>query len=479
MRRRNILLLQPLRIYKRWPMPEDFTGLISSTPTLAFAQLAGALKEHQITYLDGIARDPKLAELTAKVAAADMVLINAHSSIGAMNVEANVRHIQMVDPAKVIILGGHHATLYDQEWLGRGAHFVVRGEGEVTIVELLAALEAGGPLDEVAGISWRGPDGRFHRNPDREQVADLDQLPLPDWTILDPGRYHLPLPIKGYATTVETSRGCGHGCQFCAASKMWRNRQRFKSAERVLEELRVLQRLGYRRLWFADDNFLADPERDNAIFEGILREGISLQFMAFMRADSVARNPDLVATAARAGLRNALVGFESPVQRILTRINKAASSDEQPRAAALLRRHGVFIGGFFMVGYLDETPEETAAVFRAAAELADFPIISIFEPRRGTPDFFRSVEQGEVCGGDQFYHNTVDAINSQKQVLGPYRRFYANFFRRPRTLRQLLIGTPAQRAFFRALYTNMARSVAGVTPNRAAHPWKMVQDIHS
>ena len=269
----RLLLLQPLRIYKRWPMPEDFTGLVSTVPTLAMPQVAGALAGHEIDYLDGIARDHSLAELSRRVARADAVLINAHSSIGALNVEANVRHIVDHHPTTPVVLGGHHATVYDFEWLDRGVHHVVRNEGEWTIRELVDAMERGGGYDEVAGLSWRDGVGDYHRNPDRPLTADLDDLPMPDWSILDPSLYGLPLPLDGHATTLETSRGCHHRCSFCAASKMWHHTQRFKSAERVLEELHMVQRLGYRKLWFADDNYGARPERDLELYELIARHG--------------------------------------------------------------------------------------------------------------------------------------------------------------------------------------------------------------
>ena len=147
----NILFLQPLRVYKRWPMPEDFTGLISSVPTLALAQLAGCLTGHRHDLVDGIAREYALRELDERAARADLVLINAHSSIGALNVEANLRRIKEKSPGKKVVLGGHHATLYDREWVARGADFVVRSEGEQTIAELLTTGSPAGVRSRRTG----------------------------------------------------------------------------------------------------------------------------------------------------------------------------------------------------------------------------------------------------------------------------------------------------------------------------------------
>ncbi|MEI7527646.1 MAG: radical SAM protein [Elusimicrobiota bacterium] len=475
---KKILMLQPLRVYERWPMPDDFTGLLGNSPTLAFAQLRGALKGYDAEFMDGLAGDYTLAELTRRAGEADAVLVNAHSSIGALNVEANVRHLLDTAPGKPIILGGHHATAYDFEWLGRGAHFVVRNEGERTITELLAAIGKGGPYDGIAGLSWKDGERNYRRNPARQLAADLDDLPMPDWTIYDPGLYSLPLPIKGYATTAETSRGCQHRCRFCAASEMWGHTQRFKSPARVLEELRTLNRLGFTRIWFSDDNFCADPARYTEIFEGILRENLKLNFIVFIRPDTVARSPELMKLAYRAGMRVALLGIETTVNRILNDFAKASDGETSRRAVEILRAAGIFIAGFMMVGYMDETQEETDAVFRASDELTDYPIISIFEPRHGTADFSRATAQLDLPGGDMFYHNTVKFIPSKAHILKQYRRFHRNYLLHPKQFKKLLFGTPVQRDWYRTLYLNMARSVLSVTPAKAAHPWKMVRALY-
>ena len=474
----SILFLQPLRIHKRWPMPEDFTGLISSVPTLALAQLAGCLPGHRRELVDGIAREYTLRELDASAARADLVLVNAHSSIGALNVEANLRRIKERSPDKAVVLGGHHATLYDREWVARGADYVVRHEGEDTIRELVAALAAGRGGEGIAGLTWRDASGAARRNPDRELAADLDRLPMPDWSLLEPKLYGLPLPGGGWATSVETSRGCGHRCAFCAASDMWRHRQRYKSPERVLDELKLLRGLGYRKLWVVDDNFGGDPGIAAAICEGIIRARLDLRWMCFLRADTASRHPELIALAARAGLRHALVGFESPLAGKLREFGKGGDGADYGQASAVLRRHGVFVGGFFIVGTHGETRRETAQVLAAAAELSDYPIVSIFEPRRGTEAFRRSTEQGDLPSADMFYHNTVHALPSLRApLMRQYRAFYRNFLLAPRQLRQFAWGTPAQRSFYRFLFAGMARSLLSVTPAKLRQPWEMVLDI--
>ena len=471
----RLLFLQPLRIYKRWPMPEDFTGLVGSVPTLAFPQLAGALPGHEFDHLDGLVRNWSLRELGSRAARADAILINAHSSIGSRNVEANIEFLNKRFPDKPIILGGHHATIYVQEWLEKGAHFVVRNEGETTIRELVEALGKGGSVEAIEGLSWRNGEGTPVHNPDRLLTADLDSLPFPDWSVVDLSHYRLPFPEDGYAASLETSRGCTQRCSFCTTSHMWRGSHRFKSAERVLEELRALQRKGVGKLWISDDNFGVGPARDMAIYEGMLREKMRFNWATMIRADSIRNNPDTIATAARAGFKMAFVGFESPVPRIMGEFRKEVDPEAHAETAAILRRNGIFIIGFFVVGYPGETADETEAVFRAARGLSDYPIISIFEPRRGSEAYERCAEAGDMPSDDMFYHNTVDFIPSQRHLLKRYRKFFSRYLRHPGQLRKLTFGTPVQRNFYRFLYGNMTRSVLTVSPSKIAHPWKMVK----
>jgi anaerobic magnesium-protoporphyrin IX monomethyl ester cyclase len=473
----RLLFLQPLRIFKRWPVPEDFTGLLSRVPTLAFAQLAGAVPGHRFDLLDGLAHDASLAELGRRARVADLVLLNAHSSIGATNVEANVRFLAEAAPDTPIVVGGHHATQYDREWLERGVRFVVRGEGENTLAELLEAFARGGGFEGIEGLSFRAVDGAVQRNKDRALEPSLDSFPFPDMDLFDPASYSISLPGEGYSTTFETSRGCTHDCAFCTTRSMWRSGQRFKSAERVLAELRELHRRGFRKLWLADDNFGAAPERDAAIYEGMLREKLDFRIAAMVRADSVTSHPELWKLAARAGFTMGFVGFESVSERSLAAWRKGISPDLPARASMILRRAGIFVVGFLIVGYPEETDDEVSQVLAAATNLADYPVISIFEPRRGSDAFEKCRARNDMPTADMFTHNSVDFVPSRRHLLKRYRRFFTAYLAHPRQMRKLLLGSPTERCFFRRVYGNLVHATLDVTPAGLAHPWQFVRDI--
>ena len=131
-----------------------------------------------------------------------------------------------------------------------------------------------------------------------------------------------------------------------------------------------------------------------------------------------------------------------------------------------------------MVGYLGEKQEETDLTFRAADEMSDYPIISIFEPRLGTSDFYRSEKYFDLPSSDMFYHNTVNFIPSKIHILDQYRNFYRKYLFHPKQMGKLLFGTPIQKVWYRTQYKNMAKSVLSVSMDKIAHPWSMVRDIY-
>lgn len=478
----NVLLLQPLRIFKRWPIPEDFTALIASVPTLALAQLAGTLPEHSCRIVDGLWQDFPIRTLLDHAKWADVVLINAHSSIGSMNVEANVRIIKNAMPDKTIIVGGHHATLYAKGWLDRGVDVVVRNEGERTLPELIYALEHDLSLDPILGITFRRrwPDGRVEdvATPDRPLIEDLDELPMPRWDLEDPSLYDLPLPRRGPATTIETSRGCHHACSFCAASDMWFHRQRYKSVERVVKELEQLKRLGYSKLWVVDDNYGDKPKRDLEIYQEMAGRGLDFDWMCFIRCDTVFKYPEAIAAAARAGLKHTLVGFEGIHEHRMAEYGKRGMVQHYEQVSKILRDNGIFIGGFFIVGYMGETVEETRETLAASQRLADYPIVSMFEPRMGTRAFDPAAKEGRV-DSDPFYHNTQKPLPGQEPTMEVYRGFYRQYLSQPSRLVKLVTGTPVYRTYYRYLYTNLVRSTTDVSIARLRNPWEMIRDIEA
>jgi radical SAM superfamily enzyme YgiQ (UPF0313 family) len=243
-----------------------------------------------------------------------------------------------------VILGGPHVTFLAEEALDH-AEFVIRGEGEQTLMDLIQAWESGGDYSNIANLSYRSSSGRVH-NPARPFPQDLDSLPHPDLSLLKPDRRW----TSGRPTIpILTSRGCPFDCSFCSVTGMFGKKYRFRSTENVVAELKKYDR---RRniVFFYDDNFAANPSRAKALLEAMIKEKFKFHWTAQVRAD-IAQDEELVRLMKKAGCHTLFIGFESVNPRSLEEMNKRQTVAEISRAIHVLRKHHIHIHGMFVYGF--------------------------------------------------------------------------------------------------------------------------------
>jgi len=439
----RILLMNPIRLYWRWPTSPDATMMLANAAPLTLAQLAAAVPGHEVRLLDGHLRSAGRAELSELVRWADLVGINVMSSYAALNTELNLRFIKAVDPSTRVIIGGHHATFNRDEWLSRGADFVIRNEGEQTLSDLLDTLAKSGDPSSVPGLSFV-EDGEVRHNRDRQQRADLDTLPMPAWDLLDLSPYRLFLRRRGYAAAIESSRGCTHACQFCQGSAMWAHRQRFKSPSRFVAELEDLHGRGIRQVFVIDDSFgaIEDRERVKEIFRLWRRSGIELEWGTSFRVDSVVANQDLVEEAVELGMRFSLVGFESLSQRWVNTYGKDYAGglgvEAYQEVYEIFRRNGVLVGGFLVIGYPGQTLDDVRESLTRFRTICDVPIVTVYKPLKGTAGY-RRCERDGLLTKDMFYHDSqISPVKGAEEILAFYNSVFAKMQIHPRNLRALL-----------------------------------------
>ncbi len=172
-----------------------------------------------------------------------------------------------------VVMGGAHPTFLPDESL-EYADFVIRGEGEHSLVELLEHLEKGTPtLTGIKGLSYRDRDGRNVHNPSREFIEDLDSLPEPDFSLVHKWDLSNTYPVS-------TSRGCPFHCKFCSVIRMFGRSYRFKSVEATLKELKYVASVSKATKFIVDDNFAANKRRTKEILRGMIAEGIKTRWSA-------------------------------------------------------------------------------------------------------------------------------------------------------------------------------------------------------
>ncbi len=304
-----------------------------------------------------------------------------------------------------VIMGGAHSTFLPEESLLH-ADYVVRGEGEETIVELIDHLKENRPLNSIRGLSFRNEQGGIRHNPDRELISDLDLSPSPDFSLVYKWK-------KPKVVPVATSRGCPYACRFCSVVPMFGRKYRFKSVSKVIEELRAVAS-EKTHVFFVDDNFAANKGRTKALLRAMADSGIRLKWSAQMRTD-IAKDPELIKLMADSGCFSVFVGFESINPGTLELFNKKQAVEDITECIRMLKNHSINIHGMFVLGS-DTDDIQTIRNTRKYAN--EFNINSVqfmmLTPLPGTPIFKEFTDNGRIIHTDWSKYDAHHAVFEPK-----------------------------------------------------------------
>ena len=352
----RVLLINPF-----YPISE------TPSPPLGLAYLASALSKAGVevrildlvvypysqSMLQTLIEDfrPQVAGITAVTMTFD----------NAIRVIEDIKHI---DPHILTIMGGPHVSFCARETLRVCPQLdvIALGEGERTIVELVRAAINGRAWAGVNGIAYRkGTEICFTEK--RKPIEKLDDLPVPDRSLLPLGRYRaLGMPIS-----LTTSRGCPYKCIFCAGRKMVGEKVRYHSAERVATELQYLADLKFHQINIADDLFTANQNHCLSVCDEILKRNIKINWTAFARVDTVSEK--LLLKMKAAGCTAVSFGIESANPAILKTIKKGISVQQAQDAVRQCLRVGISPYASFILGLPGETPETIVETKAFAADL--------------------------------------------------------------------------------------------------------------
>lgn len=354
--------------------PPYHCGVVESAGTwlpLALVYLAGSLRAagHEVVIYDAMSRFHGYPEIgrTLEDLKPDVVATTAITATFLDAVEV-LRLAKRVDPRTVTVLGNVHPTFLWDETLRDHADavdFVVRGEGEATLVELLAALGAGADPARVRGIAYR-VDGRPVTTPPRTFQTVLDALPAA-WDLLDWGIYsYRPKPGSTLAV-VSSSRGCVKGCTFCSQQRFWQRRWRARSPESFVDELEHLRSVyGVNVAMLADETPTVHPERWRVIL-GLLRERrLDVELLMETRVTDILRDEPLLPAYREAGISHIYAGVEAVRQESLDLFEKDLRVEDSRRAIALINQADIVSETSLVLGM----PDETTSSIRETVDLA-------------------------------------------------------------------------------------------------------------
>lgn len=341
----------------------------------------------------------------------------------------------MIDMARrancTVIVAGSDATDHAERYLRQGADFVLLGEGEETLDELLDTLTGGRetPLASLRGLAYHtAPDGtplraapdsptETRRNSRRPDIKELDALPFPAWDLVNVDRYRrIWMERHGYfSMNMVTTRGCPYHCNWCA-KPIWGQRYHSRSPENVVAELTWLQETyDPHHIWYADDIMGLKPGWWQRFAELVEEEDVRVPFKCLTRADLVVRADDEVQALARSGCDIVWMGAESGSQKILNAMEKGTRVDQIYEATRRLRQAGIKVGFFLQFGYPGETRSDIEQTLQMVRDCRPDDIgMSVSYPLPGTK-FYESVK---VQLGEK--QNWVDSADLAMMYQGPF-----------------------------------------------------------
>jgi radical SAM superfamily enzyme YgiQ (UPF0313 family) len=377
--------------------PPSVTAILSiletTSPPLGLAYLASSLEREgaEVRILDSQALKLSFSDIKQEIKSWKPDIVGATGATSSCFQALGVLDIAKSYGAKTMA-GGPHFTFTDVETLEQFPYvdFVVRGEGERTVVELIKALEDDSEFSDIQGLTYRN-EKDIKRNKDRPLIENIDNIPFPAYHLLPMDKY-----IFGnhHYATMLTSRGCPYGCTFCSSSKLFGKRWRGRSPGNVAEELELLTgKYHVRNIEFLDDTFTLDQKRADKICDEIIDRRLSVTWTCSSRVNTI--NQNLLEKMKKAGCSTVYYGVETGSQEILNRINKGIKLNQIMNAFKITKEAGIRIIGSFIIG----SPGENVNTIKQTISFAkflkpDFAQFTVCTPYPGT-ELFETIENSE------------------------------------------------------------------------------------
>ena len=298
-----------------------------------------------------------------------------------------------LNPYVTVILGGVHSSLMYKQILEKlPVDFVVIGEAEETIVELLKELKKKKPdYTKIKGIAFKNKN-QVIKTDIRPYIKDLDKLPFPN-------HHYFEDNIKRYKTLyVTTSRGCPFACKFCSTSVHWGRVRRQRSVDNVIEEIKTLKdKYPYaEKIVFNDDEFILNKGWAKEFCSRLIKENLGLKWWCCVRVTSV--DEEIVSLMKKAGCFAVTLGIESGSPKILNYINKNIDRNLVKKAFDTCEKYGLPAGMFLMVGLPGEnskTIKETISLMKEINS-GNLGLPGLFQVYPGNETYNLAKQQGFI-----------------------------------------------------------------------------------
>lgn len=321
------------------------------------------------------------------------IYVNLMTKVNVIKIIAFIRAQKSLDHTK-IILGGPEVRNHAENFLKKGADFIVLGEGEETFYELIQTLEKTNTysLADVNGICYFDAEKTMHKNAERQKIKDVDILPFPNRKKVDL-RLYLDAWKKHHgknAISISTMRGCPYTCKWCSRAVYGLSYRR-RSAKLVVEEIKSIQKEYHPdTLWFVDDVFTVSHKWLEEFTKEIQAQNVTVQYECITRADRL--NAEAFQLLKDSGCFRVWIGAESGSQKIIDAMDRRVDVHEVRRMIQMAKTYEIEAGTFIMLGYPGETEtdiEET--IHHLKTSNPDYFTITVAYPIKGT-ELYQEVE---------------------------------------------------------------------------------------
>src|SRR3989344_1539554 len=436
----KLLLINPPAFKSpRWDVERPFY------PPLGLCYLASVLEKyhHRVRIIDADVLNYSFEEILRQAKIFQPDLIGIGSVTQRYGVAQELIAFLRQEGLAPIVIGGNHATRVKEKILQDiDVDYVMFGEAEFTLLDLVDALERKKPLGGIKGWIYRENDGSIKINPPREPLQNLDTIPFPARHLLP----HLTTHYRNATrykrlpmTHMVTSRGCLYRCSFCDHDR----NVRYFSPGYVASEFEQLQeKWGIREIHFWDEIFMMTPKRAKELCQEFKARRLDITWSAYARLDIIARNPELVPLIKESGCWELAVGIESGNQEVLNFIKKDLTLAQIRQGISLLRKNKIFVRGLFMLGHPTETRKSMQETINFAKSLPLNSVqFNLNVPLPGTEQYPLAEQYGSFESAaykDMSGHADMPVFIpkglTKEELLEAQKRAYREFYRRTRVV---------------------------------------------
>lgn len=332
-----------------------------------------------------------------------------------------------------IVAFGTVATVHSSYLLKKGViDYVVVGEPEITVFELIDVMNRNKKLSHIKGLVWK-KKGKIVFNKKRELLKDLDILPFPARDLLPVNKYYQPIAKENPYMTMRSSRGCVYNCLFCGTKTTGQNVWRGRNPLKVVDEMEeIVSKYGAKEIELYDEQFLIDRERVIKICKEIIKRDFKPSWVIMGRVDLV--DEELLTYLRRAGCYRVDYGIEHVNKDILKTIRKGITPAQIKKAFMISRNVGIGTGALMIIGMPGETWQTVKEAMLFLKEVKpDFVKFSIATPYIGT-DFYEMAKRNDWLVEKNFEHyNLTDFVISypgfsNKDIEAAQKWCYINYY---------------------------------------------------